>query len=213
MNRHSIIAPRTLLYAATVAMLTLSSGCSDGATGPIPGEVKSESELTFVRFATETLGTIPLQASFWAVRGQDRELEMRSLPTPGDDDGEKFLELEIDDETLLRRPDGTAFAEGDSVLITVSVDPGGRFLFDFQPAGLVFNPAEPAELKIRYVLADADYDGDGDVDEDDRDFESLLSIWRRDDAASPFVRLPSLEIDEDELKADLGGFSGFALAN
>jgi len=138
---------------------------------------------------------------------------MRSFPTPGDEDGEKFLELEIDDETLLRRPDGSSFAEGDSILITVTLDAGGRFIFDFQPSGLVFNPAEPAELKIRYVLGDDDFDGDGDVDDDDFAFEAQLAIWQREQSSDPFVRLPSIEIGDDELKADLDGFTGFALAN
>ena len=201
--------PLALLAAASAALL---AGCDD-ATGPGPDEQRTEGELTFVRFAPGTLGTIPLQASFWAVRGEDRELEMRSFPTPDDEDGEKFLELEIEEETLLRRPDGTLFQEGDSILITVTVDPTGRFLFDFQPSGLLFNPAEPADLKIRYVLADGDYDGDGDIDNDDLEFEELLSIWQRERPSDPFFRLQSFEIDDDELEADLTGFTGFALAN
>ena len=189
------------------------SGCDDDATGPLAVDQRVEGELTFIRFDAGVSGALPTQASFWAVRGEERELEMRSAPTPDDDDGEKFLELEIDEETLLRRPDGTAFAEGDSILITVTLDPTGRFLFDFQPSGLVFNPDEPAELKIRYVLADDDYDDDGDVDADDLAFEDLLSIWQRENPGDPFVRLQTFEIDDDELEADLNGFTGFALAN
>ena len=201
-----------VLVLAAVAAFGIA-GCDDDPTGPSPGDQKAEGELTFIRFDTGVMGALPTQASFWAVRGQDRELQMRSAPTPDDEDGEKFLELEIDDETLLRRPDGTAFADGDSILITVTLDPTGRFLFDFQPSGLVFNPDEPAELKIRYVLANADYDGDGDIDADDLAFEDLLSIWQRENPGDPFVRLQTFEIDDDELEADLNGFTGFALAN
>lgn len=199
-----------LLIAGAVTLPFV--GCGDDPAGPSDDQ-KTESELTFVRFDTAVMGTLPSQASFWAVRGEDRELRMRSAPTPDDDDGEKFLELKIEEETLLRRPDGTAFAEGDSILITVTLDPQGRFLFDFQPSGLVFNPDEPAELKIRYVLANEDFDGDGDVDDDDRAFEALLSIWQREDSNDPFIRLQTFEIDDDELEADLNGFTGFALAN
>lgn len=204
-----IRAPLLLAVAASA----LAVACDDDPAGPSPGDEKSESQLTFVRFDTTVFGNVPLQASFWAVRGEDRELEMRSVGTPDDEDGERFLELEIDDETLLRRPDGTAFAEGDSILITVTVDPTGRFLFDFQPSGLVFNPEEPAELKIRYVLGDDDLDDDGDVDGDDEAIEALLAIWQRENASHPFVRLETFEIDDEELEADLTGFTGFALAN
>jgi hypothetical protein len=200
-----------LLLAAT-AGLGLAA-CDDDSTGPSVDDQRVEGELTFIRFDAAAMGSLPTQASFWAVRGEDRQLQMRSAPTPDDEDGEKFLELEIEEETLLRRPDGTAFAEGDSILITVTLDPTGRFLFDFQPSGLVFNPNEPAELKIRYVLADADYDGDGDIDADDLAFEDLLSIWQRENPGDPFVRLQTFEIDDDELEADLNGFTGFALAN
>ena len=213
MTHNSIFSTRFTVQAVATAALLLLVGCDGDSTGPDPDEVKDESELTFVRFEAAAQGNVPLQASFWAVRGEDRELEMRSFPTPGDEDGEKFLELEIDDETLLRRPDGSSFAEGDSILITVTLDAGGRFIFDFQPSGLVFNPAEPAELKIRYVLGDDDFDGDGDVDDDDFAFEAQLAIWQREQSSDPFVRLPSIEIGDDELKADLDGFTGFALAN
>jgi hypothetical protein len=212
MNRliRSSTARLPLLLAAG---LLFAAACSDDSTGPTPEETRAEGELTILRFDSTTAGRIPLQASFWAVRGEDRELVMRALPAPGEAVGEKFLELEVEEDALLRRPDGTLFAEGDSVLITVTVDPSGRFLFDFQPAGLVFDPDEPAELSIRYVLADPDYDADGDVDDDDFDFESQLSIWRQANPADPFVRLLSFEIDDDELEAELPGFSGFALAN
>jgi hypothetical protein len=189
------------------------SACDDDPTGPEPGDEKVESELNFVRFEPAARGNVPLQASFWAVRGESRSLEMRSFPTPDDADGEEFLELKIDDETLLRRPDGSAFAEGDSILITVSLDPSGRFLFDFQPSGLVFDPAEPAELEIRYVLGDDDLDNDGDVDDADAAIEAQLAIWQRENPGDPFVRLSSAKIDAEKLKADVTGFTGFALAN
>jgi hypothetical protein len=189
------------------------SACDDDVTGPEPGDEKVESELTFVRFEPAASGNVPLQGSFWAVRGESRSLEMRSFPTPDDADGEEFLELKIDDETLLRRPDGSLFADGDSILITVTLDPGGRFLFDFQPSGLVFDPSEPAELEIRYVLGDDDLDDDGDVDGADAAIEALLAIWQRESPSDPFVRLRSFKIDAEKLEADVTGFTGFALAN
>jgi len=200
-----------LALALTLAVGALA--CDNEPLGPLPGDTKTEDQLTFVRFDPAFISQIPLQASFWAFRGRSARLIIRSNPSGPGPSGEKFLELELDDETLLRRPDGTLFAEGDSVLISVAVDPGGRFLFEFSPSGLQFNPVEPAELRIRYVLAQEDLNGDGTVDNRDLDFERLLAVWKRERSSDPWVRLLSLEIEEDELEADLAGFTGFALAN
>ena len=98
------------------------AACSD-SSGP---EVeKPESELQFVRFpATPPLET--LVVSFWAVKGDNREIEIDYLPEEVGEDGEEFLEFRVPNDALLRRPDGTLFAEGDSILITITVSPDGR---------------------------------------------------------------------------------------
>lgn len=201
-------APRSvsILLLFLVAVLT---ACDDGVAPSETDEVP-ESELTFVSFDPTFFQDVPLTASFWAVRGEERELV---LEADTDEGPEKFLEFEVDDESLLRRPDGTTFAEGDSIEITVQVDPSGRFLFEFQPSGLVFDPEEPAELKIRYVLAPQDLNGDGEVDRDDEEFAEKLGIWKRERPGDPWSRLISLEVDAKELEAEIGSFTGFALAN
>ena len=110
-------------------------------------------------------------------------------------------------------PDGTPFAEDDSVLITVRVVDPARLLFEFEPAGLTFNPARPAELKIHYDHADDDLDEDGDVDLDDEALELTIAIWRQGNDGDPFERLGSLLIDDlEEIEAELQGFSRYALA-
>ena len=83
----------------------------------------------------------------------------------------------------------------------------------FEPAGLTFNPSRPAELRIHYNHADDDLDEDGDVDLDDATLELTIGIWRQENDGDPFERLGSLLVDNlEEVEAELGGFSRYALA-
>src|SRR5206468_1337140 len=84
-----------------------------------------------------------------------------------------FLRFEVPNDGLYRKPDGTAFAAGDSIQITVTVVDTKQFRFDFQPSGLQFNPNDPARLKVEYHYADPDFNGDGSVDSGDAEIEGL----------------------------------------
>lgn len=206
---------RSLKPLTVLALFGVLLSCGDDPASPSPVDgLKPEAELTFVRFDPDLFVSAQTTGSFWAVRGEDRELEMTYRePDDSGDERDEFLELRVRPESLLRRPDGTLFAEGDSVLITVTVDPGGRFIFDFQPSGLQFDPNEPAELEIDFNLADRDLNEDGVEDAEDDRIRAQLSIWRQGAPGSVWERLESLRIREDELRADLSGFSGFATAN
>jgi hypothetical protein len=182
----------------------LALGCSDDPTDPDGGV--PEGELVFMRFAS-TNAVTTRQASFWAKRGEDRRLEIDYA------DGEEFLEFEVRDESLLRRPDGTVFQNGDSILITVTLDNSDRIILDFQPSGLVFNPLEPAQLEINYQQNDPDIDDDGDHDDDDLDLEAAMRIWQREQAGAPWLPLATVRIDEDDLRAGVLSFTGFAMAS
>jgi len=72
MTHNSIFSTRFTVQAVATAALLLLVGCDGDSTGPDPDEVKDESELTFVRFEAAAQGNVPLQASLWAVRGEDR---------------------------------------------------------------------------------------------------------------------------------------------
>jgi len=127
--------------------------------------------------------------------------------------GEEFLRLRVRDESLLSRPDGTPFAAGDSVLITVRVVDVTRILFEADPSGLTFNPSQPAELKIHYSHADHDFNEDGAIDASDDQIKSQLAIWRQETLTGPFIRLGSVNIEGlEEINADILGFSRFAIA-
>ena len=181
-----------------------TAACSKDATDPDDGV--QEPELTFLRFENANAISVR-QASFWAKRGEGRRLRMFYA------DGEEFLDFEVRDKALLRRPNGTLFLPGDSILITVTLDPSNRFIVRFEPSGLVFNPLDPAHLEINYKHADRDIDDDGDEDDHDRALEAQLRIWQQEAQGLPWIPLSTLRVDDDDLEANVLSFTGFAMAS
>ena len=201
---------RDVLKYGMLIGATLLVGC-EGSTEPDEDDVVPTSELTFIEL--ESTITVPTRdTSFVVTAGQDFRLELLTDPEPGEDDGEEFFEFELDEESLLRRPDGTLFQDGDTITITVHI-PGDEFVAYMEPSGLVFNPNDPAELKWTYGDCDDDLDDDGDVDEDDTEFEEILAIWRQDSPSDPWVRINGVhEPLENEIEIEVDHFTGFALA-
>lgn len=193
-----------LLLAGAVA------SCGD-STGP---ETRDESELTFVRPAPDAPPLVLAVQTVLATRGQNAEVRLFYHSRPGRTDSTEFLRLRLKNRTLLRRPDGTLINDGESVLITVTgVNIGSRLEVRFEPSGLRFDPDDPAELKIEFDEADHDFDEDGDEDDDDRQIEAILGIWRSETGSALWTRLTSnVRVDEDDVEADLTGFSNYALA-
>lgn len=189
--------------------------CDDGPATPPDHEGVPEADLVFVEFADSLLPLAETEGSCWVVKEErDCDLVLRYRPQDaGDAEGEEFLEFKVAGNALLRRPDGTPFARGDSVRITVVVDDAGRFLFDFSPSGLTFDPDRPAELEVTYLRADDDLNGDGSRDGEDEEVERSLSIWKQERPGEPWFEVASLHFEDlEELEADVTGFSRFALA-
>ena len=149
-------------------------------------------------------------ARLWAKVGEGREVRLDYQPGASAED---FLRFEVPGDGLLRKPDGTAFQAGDSIQITITVIDPARFAFRFEPAGLQFNPAQPARLKIYYYNANHDFDGDGDVDAADTAIEHTLDLWRRETATAPWFRVGSVKFEElDEIDANILSFTEYAIA-
>lgn len=198
---------RCLLLAV---LLGTVGSCSDG-NGPNDG-TKPPSELNVIHVAPTSTPLFNPSDSFYAKRGEDREVRIFFQDETGHQ-GEEYLRLRVNAQSLLALPDGTPILEGDSVLIHVNVVDPAEMLFELTPSGLQFNPLEPAELKIHYDHAYGDLNDDGRVDAEDDSLESTLSIWRQEQLGDPFVRLTSvLSVEIDEAVADLTGFSRYALA-
>ena len=151
--------------------------------------------------------------SFWAVKGQEYEEFIWYQKRPDRADSTDLVRFRLDQLSLLTRPDGTPIAMGDSILITITVVDAQRMILDMQPSGLRFSSADPAELKISFLEADDDINQDGTVNASDTALVSQLAIWRRETATAPWVKLSSaVEVELDEVEADLLGFTGYAIA-
>jgi hypothetical protein len=161
----------------------------------------------FLRFAP---GVVPDErtVSFWAVQGKTREAKIRNAVT-----GRDLVKLKVTSRAELHHPDGRAFAVNDSVLITMTLDPDGRVLAEFAPAGLGFGADDGAELTIAYDVADPDFNGSGLIDPADLQAEDSLSIWRQGADGEPFAPRPSSrDRIGRKLVAIISGFSRYAIA-
>lgn len=201
---------RTDLPIALLLALLGLSGCSDSTS---PGDnTRNPAELNVVRLSETSPALFNAVDSFYARKGQDREVRIYFQDEVGGS-GEEFLRLVVAAPSLLAGPDGTPFQTGDSVLIHVRVVDPTRILFEMEPAGLTFDPARPAELKIHYAHADDDFNEDGSVDGSDEQIEQQLAIWKQETLADPFVRLGSVnERTFEEIDADILGFTRYAIA-
>jgi hypothetical protein len=198
----------------TVAIaLALAIGCSSDTNSPnSPGAERPPEALNVSRLAATSPPLEESTVSFWAIKGVSTEQKLYFLDAQGQR-GEEYLALKLENESLSLRPDGSPIAEGDSVLITITVEDPALLLFELQPTGLKFSAMAPAELKIHYAQADDDLNEDGDVDAEDSQLETILGIWRQELPGQPFVRLGSVNVEEaQELEAKLLGFSRYAIA-
>jgi len=208
---HTEVMMRRTRWLPALALAALAAaGCSD-SNGP-GGTTRPPGELAILRLAATSPPVWNPELSFWARNDQDSEAKIWFEDSEGNA-GEEYLRFRVPSGGLLSYPDGTPFGPQDSVLITIRVVDPALLFFEFEPAGLRFSPAEPAELEIEYAEADDDLDEDGDVDGEDEALEGEIYVWRQRNPGDPFERLVTLRFEDlDELEADIPGFSRFAIA-
>ena len=195
------------IFIAAVVIVAMAACSSD----PGPDDTRPPGDLTILRLAQGTPPLVTDSAGFWAVAGEDREVRIDIAPV------QDYLKFRVRPGALRLYPNGTPFAPGDSVFISVKVINPDSLYFQFTPAGLKFNASEPAELSLDYDHAgftvEGDYDNDGDSDANDDALESEFSIWQQESAGEPFIRLNGLiEVELDEINVDILGFTRYALA-
>jgi hypothetical protein len=191
-------------------MATLAWACTDSSGPPPPVPT---SQLHFVVQDTLAPPLLAAADSFYAKVGQDRQLELFYQGAAPGDTGETFLRFEVKGNSLLKRPNGTAFQANDSILITVSVADPTRFDFTFGPAGLQFNPAQPAKLHVEYNHSNHDFNEDGHVDGQDDATETKLNVWRREAADTVWTRMGTAKNESlDEIESQIISFTQYAVA-
>ncbi|HET9441084.1 MAG TPA: hypothetical protein VFO52_12985 [Longimicrobiales bacterium] len=185
------------LGAAALLLLVMACSDSEPVAPPEQAGVLTEN-LTFFRFSADAYLAAEKQGSFWAVRGQARQLVLRYTDTY-----QPFLEFTVGASSIV---------DQDSVLITVQVDEGGLLTFHFQPSGLRFNPLAPALLRIDHGRRNPDIDADGDVDLNDSVLALQAGIWKRELPILPWLKLPSLSLLGTVEEARVYDFTSFGMA-
>lgn len=202
-----------LSLVVAFALTGAIAGCNSDSSTAAGSDIRQADEMHFLRPSINTPPLSSTTVSFYAKRGEDREAFMYYQPKAGTSDSSLFMRFKVPGASLDRRPDGTAFQMGDSVLITINVADPSRMILDFQPSGLKFAPTTPAELKIDFGEASHDLDGDGDVDAEDVTHELQLSIWKQEAAGLPWIRLSSfVDFSSDKVEAKLVSFTGYAIS-
>jgi hypothetical protein len=197
---------------APLAFLLASLGACDGFPGSDPNfALVEDGELIPVKVAPDAPPLETMEATFWIVRGQWREVEIRYAT---DGYNGKCIRFIVPPDAPLRHADGRVFEMGDSALVTLRVIDPELYLFEFDPEGMRFNPAAPARVEIRYRWIAADANGDGRVDAADGVFVKTFSLWRQERSRDPWVEVPSERDEENqEIHADVDGFTRYMLAS
>lgn len=189
-----------------IIALAALAACGGDSTGPNT-ITKPTTDLHFLRLSTTAPQLQSSVVSFYAVKGQDREIRVRFT------NGEDFLRFRVFANSLLTRPDGSPILSGDSVLITITITDPTKLQADFQPSGLKFSSANPARLQFEFGEADKDLNGDGVVNATDTSLIPQISTWRQEVAGGDWLKVSSVvEIEINEVQADISGFTGYALA-
>lgn len=196
----------SLHRSAILITLALAAGaiaCSN-SSGPTPPVIVPPSALTILELAPAAPPLCQDSVGFWARTDQNRDVTISfddgscAQPTGG----EKFLNFEVQAGSLLKRPDGTAFATVDSIFIWIKPAPDS-VLFDFQPSGLTFRSNRAARLQLEY----------GEAQVSDSIIERQLNLWVQEQPGDSLLQVGSVKSEEfDEFEADILGFSRYAIA-
>lgn len=181
-----------------VAIVSVLAGCRDVAAPP------SDSAVANAQFTWTDPSPVPIhilrqaagaprletyQVSFWVCDGEASTVRVNYLPAAGQAVGQPFLRFDIPKNALVSGPAGERYNRGDSVLVTLTIDPV-TFAVHFEPSGVWFSNGLPARLTFWYQNADADLNGDGVTDATDEKLAQQIAVWGHD-TNTRWVRLTS----------------------
>jgi hypothetical protein len=207
---------RALVIGALLALGVACSSAPGGSGSMGPGSADSTvpgDSLNFLRAAITAPPLGERTLSFWAVRGQTREIRLMYRPRAGRTDSVEFARFRVDAQSLVKDSAGNPIATGDSIRITLGVQDTLHLITEFRPSGLVFNSAKPARLWLKFGEADPDLNGDGKVTAADTTLLLSLTIWKQEQPTDPWSLVPStVDLLSQEVEADIRGFTRFAVA-
>jgi hypothetical protein len=196
-----------------LGLLLLVAACSS-TNGPNSPPPVPSAQLHFV--VQDSVKAPPLYtdtASFLFTAGQSGDFRIYYKDTTNGGPGEEFVRFEVPGDGLFRKPDGSAFQPGDTVRISITVIDPQKFVFDFLPSGLQFNPNDPARLRVEYLHADHDYNSDGVVDAADSTIQSELDLWKNDPPSTLWYKQGGVNFESlEEIDANILSFSQYAVA-
>ena len=198
----------------------VAAGCTD-QTGPSPTAVPVPLAAVvptpppgthILRQSATAPRLTTYQVSFWAKRGTQTTVFVNYRRRPSQWLPDPFLRFRIPINGLVAGAGGVPLARGDSVRITLTIDTV-LFNVDFQPSGVLFSSASPAQLAIWYQDASPDLNGDGVVDAADQALKDQLAIWYRGSKAGPWKQVWSKnDTSQEVVTAALYHFSQYAVA-
>jgi hypothetical protein len=195
------------LFTSLTVLAILS--CTD-TTGP---EIRAESDLHLLRVSSGSPPLAATQVSFYAVKGKAGGADLWYHAAAGRSDSLKFVEFRMGPSSLEVRPDGSAIAMGDSVLITLTVADPTHLVITYEPSGLRFSASDQPTLKMFWVACGDDLNYDGKVDAADTALVQRFSIWRQEAAGQPWLKLSSVVVPSvKEVDTQLSGFTGYAVS-
>lgn len=214
-----------LRHLGQAALLAALAACADSSApetaGTAPTDplttpafaVKAEDELHFLQTAADAPPLAEESVSFYAVRGQSREVIIWYHAQAGAPDSAKRVRFKVPAKSLVQAPDGTPIAPGDSLLITMTVSDAQRQIVELEPSGLQFVPGRPATLTLFYLEANHDFNGDGVLNRADSTIERTFQIWAQEQVGDPWQSFTTqLSTRLDEAEADIPGFTRYAVA-
>ena len=144
--------------------------------------------------------------SFWAVKGEDRYIKIALEKLP-------VIQFDVPAEALAARPDGSAIAKGDSVLITVEIDETDLAVH-MSPSGLQFTQKAPAVMSMWYDQANGDFNADGVVNKYDWYIEqNMLGVWYQQTEYDAWSAIASERLASDQrVTAPIYHFSRYAVS-
>jgi hypothetical protein len=198
------------VLAASCVIVLFGGACHERIAGV---ETRSTDQLHLLTIRASAPPLAALSASFYAKRGEDRDVALYYHALAGAADSIRLLALHVPAGALASAPDGRVYAPGDSVLITVTVTDPAHMIVSFEPTGLTFSSADPARLEMSLAEIDRDLNQDGVIDARDTQLEAEVALWAQETPGGLWTRLTTaLFLDLQSLDGAIPGFSGYAAA-